>query len=94
MSYHGVLNWPPVWTQTTKKTIKTLKGELGTLNRIVMHDLISRRFFLLIEYENEYYLGCLFFDEATFCKQIHDLLQSYIGCSIKEIGSIDLSFTL
>ena len=87
-------NWPPVWTQTTEKTTKSLKGELGTLNRIVMHDLISRRFFLLIEYEKEYYLGSLMFDDATFCKQIHDLLQNYIGSSIKDIGSIDLSFTL
>ena len=87
-------NWPPVWTQTTEKTTKSLKGELGTLNRIVMHDLISRSFFLLIEYEKEYYLGSLVFDDATFCKQIHDLLQNYIGSSIKDIGSIDLSFTL
>jgi hypothetical protein len=44
-----------------------------------MHDLIPRRCFLLIEYEREYYLGCLMFDDATFCKQIHDLLQSYTG---------------
>jgi hypothetical protein len=26
-----------------------------------MHDLISRKCFLLIEYEKEYYLGCLMF---------------------------------
>ena len=94
MVYRGIPNWPPVWTQTTAKATKILKGELGTLNRTVMHDLMSHRCFLLIEHEKENYMGCLMFDDATFCKQIHQLLQFYVGCSIEEIGNIDLSFTL
>jgi hypothetical protein len=39
-------------------------------------------------------MGCLMFDDATFCKQINDLLQLYIGSPIKDIGSINLGFTL
>jgi hypothetical protein len=79
MVYRGMPNWPRVWIQKNEKSTKTLSGELGTLNRTVMHDLISRRFFLLIEYEKEYYLGCLMFDDATF-----------VGRSIHDIGGIDL----
>jgi len=47
-----------------------------------------------MEYEKYIYMGCLVFDDATFCKEIHDLLQLHIGSSIKDIGSIDLSHIL
>ena len=47
-----------------------------------------------MEYEKYIYMGCLVFDDATFCKEIHDLLQLHIGRSIQDIGSIDLSHTL
>jgi len=66
MSYRWIHQLAAIWTQTIEKSTKTLKGELGTLKRTVMHELISRRFFVLIEYKKEYYLGCLMFDETTF----------------------------
>jgi hypothetical protein len=31
MSYRGVPNWPPVWTQTRSDGVKKLRGELGVL---------------------------------------------------------------
>ena len=31
MSYHGIPNWPPVWTQMGIDGVKILKGEVGVL---------------------------------------------------------------
>ncbi len=35
-------------------------------------------------------MGCVIFDDATFCEQIHDLLQHHHGRSMKEIGDLSL----
>ena len=94
MYYRGIPNWPPVWTRTRDQTVKKLNGEFGILTHAVLHENLPTRCFLVIEYEKYGYMGCLVFDDAVFCKQIHNLLQSYIGSPIKDIGSIDLSFTL
>ena len=94
MSYRGTPNWPPVWTRTRDHTVKKLNGEIGILKHAVLHENLPTRCFLVIEYEKYTYMGCLVFDDATFCKQIHDLLQLHIGSSIKDIGSIDLSHIL
>ena len=62
--------------------------------QVIRHDDTPNRSFLLIEYQNELYMGCLMVDDISFCKQIFHLLQGYIGYSIKETGGIDLSHTL
>jgi len=46
------------------------------------------------EYGNEAYMGCVIFDDATFCEQIHDLLQHHHGRSMKEIGDLSLNYAL
>ena len=71
MSYRGVSNWPPVWTRTDEKIFSTLKGELGILKHAVLHEHLPSRCFLLIEHEKRIYTGCLLFDEATVCEQVH-----------------------
>ncbi len=95
MSYHGVRNWPPVWTYTANDhTIKTVRGEVGTLAYVHSNALASSRCFIVIDYEGEMYVGSLLFDSQTFCKQVGDILKIHLKWSIKDIGDLDLSHTL
>ena len=91
MCYRSIPNWPPVWICGTFN--ERLTGEIGVLKRAMCHENLRNRCFLVIEYANRFCTGCLLFDDATFCKQINELLQFYIGSSIRDIGSIDLAYT-
>jgi len=92
MSYHGVPNWPPVWTQMAIGGVKILKGEVGVLIYVHAGGAVNTSY-LVIEHENQNYSGSLVFDEGPFCRQIVDLLQQYCGRSVKEIGDLQVSFT-
>jgi hypothetical protein len=59
-----------------------------------MSDLVDNKVFMFMEFQGFRYVGFLGFDDATFSRQIHPLLKSKVGLSIKEIGDFDLSFTL
>jgi hypothetical protein len=92
MSYRGIPNWPPVWTQMRIGGVKIVKGEVGVL--IYVHaGGASNTCYLVIEHENENYTGSLIFDDGPFCRQLVDLLQQYRGRSVKEIGDLQVSFT-
>ena len=95
MSYGGVRNWPPVWTNFTRRITKTVTGEVGFLRHARFETKsLPNKCFLLIEHEGEYFIGSLIFDDGTFCRQIADLLPKHIGHSIEEIGDLDVSRTL
>jgi hypothetical protein len=93
MSYRTICNWPPVWIQTAKESGKTIKGEVGILIKVITGPALHNKCFLVIEYEQERYIGSLLFDDTMFCWAIHQLLTNYIGCSIEAIGDLDLSYT-
>ena len=59
-----------------------------------MSDLITNKVFLMIQYERNRYMGLIAFDDERFCYEIYTLLKSKVGLSIREIGDIDLSYTL
>jgi hypothetical protein len=89
----GGANWPPVWTQRRIDGVKAVTGEDGIL--IYVHAATdSTKCDLVVEYENENYIGTLLFDEEKFCHQVAALLRQHIGSSIEEIGDLDLSFAL
>jgi hypothetical protein len=44
--------------------------------------------------DNEPYMAALAFTDIAFCRQLRNILQQHIGSTIKEIGDLDLSFTL
>ena len=91
MSYGGVRNWPPVWTNFTRRITKTVTGEVGFLRHARFDTKsVPNKCFLLIEHEGEYFMGSLIFDAGC---QIADLLLKHIGHSIKEIGDLDVSRT-
>jgi hypothetical protein len=95
MSYHGVPSWPPVWTWTDGREKKRQQGEIGILKAVTISNVQpADRCFLYIEHEGSSYIGCLLFDDTSFCGQVAKLLKGYYNRSIAEIGSLDLSSTL
>ncbi len=94
MSYRGLSNWPPVWTQARRDSVKTVIGEVGTLIYVHSNPLMSSKCFLVMEHGGETYVGTLLFDNDAFCRQINILLQCHLKRSIRDIGDLDLSATL
>jgi len=94
MSHRSQTNWPPVWTQVTKFQTKTVKGEVGVLRFVHANANLSNKCYLVIELANEKYVGCLIFDDKTFCLQITELLKCNVGRPIKDIGDLDISGSL
>jgi hypothetical protein len=93
MIYHGVRNWPPVWVNTRAVPVKKISGEVGTIQTAFFPET-PKRPFLIMEIENECYMGCLVFSEAGFCQQLRGILQTNACRSIKDIGDLDLSCML
>jgi hypothetical protein len=91
MTYRGACNWPPVWIQVQETKIKSLSGEVGILKHVMRYDRVPNGFALAIEHAREHYIGFLIFDEVSFCMLIYDLLEARTGCSIKDLGSLDLA---
>jgi hypothetical protein len=100
MSRYGVPNWPPVWTWVNGPEVdgpenKFPRGEIGILRWVGLSALQPPdRCYLYIDHEQSSYLGCLLFDDPSFCSQIVKLLQDYCNHPIVEIGSLDVSSTL
>jgi len=94
ISYHGLPSWPPTWSPANPKSdLKSLRGEIGRLKYVLPNKTFDRCF-LIIEHENEAYIGCLFFDDRMFCAQMVTILGNHAGLTVKEIGDLNLSRTL
>ena len=94
MRYRGQQNWPPIWVSAGKPPIQRLTGDVGFLTNVLWHANVPTRLFLRMNVGEEPYLGSLLFPDRTFCFQLYGILRQYIGRSIKEIGDLDISFTL
>jgi hypothetical protein len=95
MSYRGVPNWPPVWTPAARNgSVMTLTGEVGVLKYVHSNSLRSNKCFLVIDFQEEAYIGSLIFKDHSFCGQISRLLRDHVGRLIKEIGDLDVSHLL
>jgi len=90
LSHHGHPSWPPLWAWIGLKEDKNPEGEVGILTAATL-DSESPRCFLTIEYEDDSYMGCVFVQDAAFCRQLAALLQLHLGCSIEQIAGLDLS---
>jgi hypothetical protein len=83
-------NWPPVWTNATRQPAKEARGEIGVLRYVHFSNSISYKCFLVIEHESEHFVGKLVFHDPVLHHQITDILQQHIGCSIKDIGNLEI----
>src|SRR5258705_10922352 len=78
-------NWPPIWTNTRHDPTDKPQGEIGNLQQVLMSkddDVL----FIAIQYQGRRYMGAMGFDSKAVYSEIHDLLQSHIGFSLKDIG--------
>lgn|SRR6266850_887972 len=78
-------NWPPILTNTRHDPTDKPQGEIGNLQQVLMSkddDVL----FIAIQYQGRRYMGAMGFDSKAVYSEIHDLLQSHIGFSIKDIG--------
>jgi hypothetical protein len=95
LNHRGIPSWPPVWTLISGLEDKCPQGEVGILKAVkLFHVLPADRCFLIIDYEESLYMGCLLIDDEIFCGQMMELLQACCNRPIAEIGSLDLSYTL
>jgi len=95
MTYRRLPNWPPVWSWTDGLENHHPKGEVGTLKAVFRSETQQpSRFFLVMSHGGSEYLGCLLFNDETFCRQVMDLLKAHCNRSIAEIGGLDVSHTL
>jgi hypothetical protein len=86
----GFRTWPPVWTTTRQGDSDKPTGEIGTLQQVLTSEWLDNKIFLFIQFQSLRYMGLMSFDDCAFCSQISALLKANIGCSIKEIGDLDL----
>jgi hypothetical protein len=90
----GAKAWPPLWTTTRPHKKQKPWGEIGTLEQALMTEWFKNKIFVFIQYEGFRYMGLMQFDDPNFCYEIFCLLNTKLGLSMKDIGDLDLSFTL
>jgi hypothetical protein len=94
MMYHRVRSWPPVWTLTGSEN-KHAKGEIGILKKVIRSYIKPYdRCYLIMEHCGAEYGGVLLLSDPAFCREIYRVLIQHCGKTIREIGDIDLSYTL
>ena len=72
MTYRGIPNWPPSRTQSRRGLPpKVVRGEVGTLKYVFAKENISSKCFLVIEHDEELYVGALIFGDHALCKQVY-----------------------
>ena len=90
MKHRTITTWPPalVWIGGTRD--KKPKGEVGILQDVRRYKASANRCFLVIEHEQELYVGCIHLENRLLCDEIYELLSNEIGQSIASIGVIDI----
>ena len=95
MSYHGASNWPPAWVWIGAEENKHPKGEVGTLSKVWFSAIHPyNRCYLRMEFEGDDYMGVLLFDDLPFCGEVFKLLAKNLDRSIKEVGDVNIAYTL
>ena len=90
LSYLGIRTWPPEWIAIPPNWNELPKGESGILKGVFVNDGPNPEIILRIEWEDNFYMGNIRFDDPWFCVQVYRLLQRHVECSIQEIGDLEL----
>jgi hypothetical protein len=88
VTYRGYSMWPPIWVGISVKG-QSPPGEAGRLIAVRTYPDKARRIFLTMEHAGSHYVGCLLFDDQTYCERVEALLRSCYGMLIEEIGDLD-----
>src|SRR5262245_45428144 len=93
--YKGNLSWPPRWLWRAGNDTTNPTGEIGVLKDVIPSAIEPYdRCFLIMEHRGAEYIGALLLSDTAFCREIFGLLVQKCGKTIREIGDIDLRYTL
>jgi hypothetical protein len=87
---HPSTKWPPTWTRIDGDGDIDVTGEIGTLKGASTSRVQPKTCYLIVDVGASFYMGRLVCDNAAACRQVLALLQRQIGCSIKQIGDLEL----
>ena len=95
MMYNGIRSWPPVWVWKGGNDNTNPKGEVGILRDVALSRVLPvASCFLTMEHLGAEYIGALLLNDRNFCRLVFDALLQNRFKPIREIGGIDLSYTL
>ncbi len=95
MAWHSFTNWPPQWRGPHGPETPAPIGELGVLRRVQMigpDQLGPARLEMNVEYRGHEFMGLVFCDDPAFLRLLHEQLRGWVGRSVQDIGSLDVSF--
>ena len=95
MMYNGVRSWPPVWVWRAGNDNTNPKGEVGVLLDVALSRVPpNSRCFLIMEHLGAEYIGAVLLNERNFCRLVFDALLQNRFRPLREVGAIDLSYSL
>jgi hypothetical protein len=93
MMFQGNRSWPPDWLWRDGYDDSHPRGEVGILKNVIP-STTADGCFLIMEHCGAEYMGVLLLSDPAFCGEIYRVLIQHCGETIREIGDIDLSYTL
>jgi hypothetical protein len=87
------VTWPPQWKPVGPSN-GSVQGELGILQDVSMHSLITNKICVTMEHLSHRYMAVLAFDDEMFTQHLYPVLLKRVGSSLQEIGDLDLSHLL
>ncbi len=93
MTFLGRSNWPPAWTGPFGPSNPLPRGEVGVLIRVLDSApsiLNSPHCFVVIQWNQQEYVGSLHFDAEDAMREIVILFRNHLGRPIAEIGSLNV----
>src|SRR5262245_15072100 len=95
MNYRGNRSWPPDWLWKGGIESNRLEGEVGILKDVLLSSVPpSNTCFLIIEHCGAEYIGTILVSDSAFHRQICTVMLQQRGQTIRDIGEIDVSYTL
>src|SRR5262245_49305882 len=100
MMYNGIRSWPPVWVWRGGDANTYPKGEVGILLDVALCGISlsgippNSRCFLIMDHLGAEYICTLLLNDGVFCRLVFDVLLQNRFKPLREIGAIDLSYSL
>jgi hypothetical protein len=61
---NGYRSWPPLWTTTHHNRDDKLTAEIGSLEDVMISELIDNKVFVFMQHDGSRYMGFMGFDDA------------------------------
>jgi hypothetical protein len=86
----GIRSWPPNWLWTSGKKSAIAAGEVGILQDVKTHDVLSSKCFLFIEHSGATFIDRISCDSAHVCQALVNLLKHHIGEPLRSIRELPI----